>query len=235
MLTSPKAMRVAQKRVVNGKTLFMIQNRTMYGIFHNEGRCDPVFKPQYDEHGQNLNADNVWHLRPCPPCSITGKPRRQLGHYPKMGHPIVPFHRLDYRATCDNHRTPTPWYDEPPSGVSLKEMNWLQIRILAAISLIWWLYTVKHYFRECDELYKQNKCKEFPFPNPFYYVTPNYYYRPNTPEKKWISCNEGQQIEQVMVWNRWKTKNNAGVWFNMWLAPIEYDKNGNLIHGKFAF
>ena len=81
-----------------------------------------------------------------PPCSITGKPRRQLGHYPKFGHPIVPFHRLDYKGIADNLRTPAPWWDEPESQVSLKDMNWFQIKLLLWLLLCQWLYTVTNTF-----------------------------------------------------------------------------------------
>lgn len=212
-----------------------VQIRTMYGIFHGEGRHDAIFKPQYDDQGQNLNDDNVWHMRPCPPCSITGKPRRQLGHYPKFGHPIVPFHRLDYKAICDNFRTPMPWWDEPANQVSLKDINWFQMKLLMWLALCQWLYTCKHFFREADELHMQNGIREFPYISALWYPGPNYWYRPNHPEKRWNSCNSSQQIEQEMVWDPTKTVNNTGVWFNMWLEPLQYDKDGHLIQSGYSY
>merc|ERR1719330_2242539 len=227
-----KASRVACRnlRGVGGT-----QIRTMYGIFHSEGRFDPIFKPQYDEHGQNLNDDNCWHMRPCPPCSITGKPRRQLGHYPKFGHPIVPFHRLDYKGIADNLRTPAPWWDEPESQVSLKDMNWFQIKLLLWLLLCQWLYTCKHFFRECDELHFQAAIREFPYVCPLWYTTPNYWYRLNHPEKRWNSCNPTQEYETQMAWDMNKAVNNTGIFFNVWLEPLEYDKNGRLMKGEYSF
>jgi len=205
------------------------QVRTLYGIFHHEGRSDPIFKPQYGEHGENLNDDDVWHLRPLPPCSLTGKPRRQLGHTPRLGHPIVPYHRLDYKAICDNNRTPTPWWDEPRDQVGLKEINWYQIKFLMWIALAQWLYVTKHFFREADELHMQRGRKTFPYSSALWFPTPNYWYRPNHPEKRWMTCNHDSMIEQTMAWDRWQACNNTGVYFNMWLEPIEYDQHGQLL------
>ena len=50
------------------------------------------FPPVYDkETGHDLNIDSVWgNSGEAPPCSITGKPKRALGHYPWLGRPIVP-------------------------------------------------------------------------------------------------------------------------------------------------
>lgn len=205
------------------------QVRTMYGFLHNESRLNSmVFKPQYDEHGKNLNNDPVWFWRPTPPCTITGKPRRQLGHFPMMGRPIVPFHRLDYKATFDNERTPMPWFEEPRDGSNLRQINWKILKTLAFLLIMWFLYNTKHFFRECDELYKQNHVKEFPYPSPVFWPGARFYYRPNNPNPEWISNNTSKQLEQHMVWFKMRTMNNSGVWCNMWLEPIQYDKDGNL-------
>jgi len=226
MLPSKAARRILAS---HGSRVSKFQVRTMYGFMHNESRLNSmIFKPQYTEHGTNLNHDPVWFWRPTPPCTITGKPRRQLGHFPAMGRPIVPFHRLDYKATFDNERTPMPWFEEPRCGSNLRQINWMIIKQLTFILVMWFLYLTKHFFRECDELYKQNHAKELPFPSPVFYPNPRYYYRPNNPNPEWISNTNEKQLEQEMVWFKMKTVNNTGVWCNMWLEPLQYDRDGNL-------
>lgn len=71
-----------------------------------------VGPPVYGPNGENLNNDKLFRAQPVPNCSITGKPRRQLGHYPYLGKSIVPFARRDFVMIFDNHYTPMPWLDE---------------------------------------------------------------------------------------------------------------------------
>ena len=218
-----RAVRVTRR--IYGKRIVMVQNRTMYGMFHNEGRKSPVFKPQYDENGQNLNDDDCWFLRPCPPCSITGKPRRQLGHYPNLFDPIVPYHRIDYKGTYDNRKSPMPWWEEPRDGKGLRSMNIIQFQIFWFVAVMWWLYLTKHFFRDGDELHYQIKQNEMDYINPFYYPIPHYYVRPNNPNKTWIACDGRQQVEQEMSYVKLRTGNYAASFWNMWLEPIRYDKD----------
>ena len=69
----------------DGKRVFY----TVYPYDYNEPW---PFPPVYDRKtGEDLNRDDVWgDGGQAPPSSITGKPKRALGHYPWLGRPIVP-------------------------------------------------------------------------------------------------------------------------------------------------
>merc|ERR1719461_56136 len=68
--------------------------------------------PSTAKEEKNLNDDKQFKSQPVPACSITGKPRRQLGHYPFLGRTIVPYARRDFWLIFDNQITPMPWMDE---------------------------------------------------------------------------------------------------------------------------
>lgn len=68
---------------------------TFYATYPHDYNEPWPFPPVYDKYGADLNRDPNWgglalddvHA---PPCSITGKPRRALGHFPWMGRSVVP-------------------------------------------------------------------------------------------------------------------------------------------------
>ena len=64
--------------------------RVYYTVYPHDYNEPWPFPPVYDDRGNDLNHDRVWGKREAPPSSITGKPKRQLGHYPWLGRPIVP-------------------------------------------------------------------------------------------------------------------------------------------------
>ena len=64
---------------------------TYYSTFPLDYNEPWPFPPIYDKEGGDLNKDPNWgQYATAPPSSITGKPRRKLGHYPWLGRPIVP-------------------------------------------------------------------------------------------------------------------------------------------------
>ena len=66
--------------------------RVFYTVYPHDYNEPWPFPPVYDKNtGEDLNRDDVWGDggNP-PPSSITGKPKRALGHYPWLGRPIVP-------------------------------------------------------------------------------------------------------------------------------------------------
>jgi len=83
------------------------------GIKPHGGRTEGYHGPPvYGPDGRNLNDDKQFKAQPVPACSITGKPRRQLGHFPFLGRRIVPYARRDFFTIFDNMITPQPWMDE---------------------------------------------------------------------------------------------------------------------------
>ena len=64
---------------------------TYYATFPHDYNEPWPFPPVYNKHGGDLNQDPMWgQFGQAISCSITGKPKRALGHYPWIGRPIVP-------------------------------------------------------------------------------------------------------------------------------------------------
>ena len=64
---------------------------TYYSTFPYDYNEPWPFPPVYNKHGGDLNQDPVWgQYGQATSSSITGKPKRALGHYPWIGRPIVP-------------------------------------------------------------------------------------------------------------------------------------------------
>merc|ERR1711920_1201760 len=62
------------------------------------------------KHGGDLNQDPIWgQFGSAIPCSITGKPKRALGHYPWIGRPIVPLDDSN-RYVFDDQVAPFPLF-----------------------------------------------------------------------------------------------------------------------------
>merc|ERR1719499_236613 len=119
------ALRIAQ-RVAHGRTSTPIATAVRKITFTSPGYTDVWRqKPTYRPDGTNWNNDycfkkssGLWP-EAAPNTSLTGKPRRQLGHYPHLGPPIVPIcgHHTPNKDNGwlmidDNEFTPLPWQDE---------------------------------------------------------------------------------------------------------------------------
>lgn len=64
---------------------------TYYSTFPYDYNEPWPFPPVYNKYGGDLNQDPMWgQYGQAVSCSITGKPKRALGHYPWLGRPIVP-------------------------------------------------------------------------------------------------------------------------------------------------
>ena len=64
---------------------------TYYTVYPHDYNEPWPFPPVYDKYGGDLNQDPVWgEFGQAISSSITGKPKRALGHYPWLGRPIVP-------------------------------------------------------------------------------------------------------------------------------------------------
>jgi len=83
---------------------------TYYSTFPYDYNEPWPFPPVYDKHGGDLNQDPMWgHYGQAIPSSITGKPKRALGHYPWIGRPIVPLDD-SYRYIYDDQVAPFPLF-----------------------------------------------------------------------------------------------------------------------------
>jgi len=83
---------------------------TYYSTFPYDYNEPWPFPPVYDKHGGDLNQDPMWgHYGSAIPSSITGKPKRALGHYPWIGRPIVPLDD-SYRYIYDDQVAPFPLF-----------------------------------------------------------------------------------------------------------------------------
>eukprot|EP01083_Nonionella_stella_P239157 837358_1 len=83
---------------------------TYYSTFPYDYNEPWPFPPVYDKYGGDLNQDPMWgQFGQAVSSSITGKPKRALGHYPWIGRPIVPLDD-SYRYIYDDQVAPFPFF-----------------------------------------------------------------------------------------------------------------------------
>jgi len=152
------------------------------GVKPHGGRTEGYHGPPvYGKDGRNLNDDVQFKAQPVPACSITGKPRRQLGHFPFLGRRIVPYARRDWCTIYDNMITPQPWMDECEYDAwTIIRMHIIGGLIVWAIYYgvwygMWWKRRKTHHwhagFQEMLPFYKDiYKHDDF---NPIAWIRPN--------------------------------------------------------------
>jgi len=196
-ISKPKTYKnVFNKRVSrDGKYVFW----TVFPHDYNEPwPFSPVYHPVT---GKDLNQDPVWgNQGEAPPSSITGKPRRALGHYPWLGRPIVPLTDAT-RYFHDDQVAPYPYFR---SGKYEKNKTfwWQWLASFSVLCGIWWY--MDSYYRgtvslsmQRDQLwYRNHMCNNFMQYMP---KGANYYSNPLSPINEFMPEKERWTISNDYV------------------------------------
>jgi hypothetical protein len=143
--------------------------RVMYTVYPVDYNEPWPFAPVYDDDGMDLNQDWCWPGRPesfwtgraqASPCSITGKPKRQLGHYPWLGRSIVPYDE-GFQWICDDQVAPRPWFGIDPFNIRHFVRWWVGFVGLMMLFMAWieyWRGPMTHQTERNDLWYRECMC-----------------------------------------------------------------------------
>lgn len=206
-IVHPKKYRnVFNKRVSrDGKRVFF----SVYPFDYNEPW---PFPPVYDEKtGRDLNRDDIWGdiNIDAPPSSITGKPKRALGHYPWLGRPIVPLND-DYRWIMDDQVGPYPFFRKGRYENN-RFFYWHWIGFIGGLAVIYYISDVLwrgegkygNFANARDELWYTNRMMGCDISQNF--IAKGYYANPTAPITRVREGRDTWRLESPIINYRYET------------------------------